>query len=116
MNPILKIAVSALLIWGISEISRRNTSIAALLASLPLISLLAMIWMYHDSHDVGRIAAFSWSVIWYVIPSLVLFALLPVLLTRWHFPFYAALLAASAATVVVFFVMKAGLRLVGITF
>lgn len=116
MNPILKIAVSALLIWGISEISRRNTSIAALLASLPLISLLAMIWMYHDSHDVGRIAAFSWSVVWYVIPSLVLFALLPVLLTRWHFPFYAALLTASAATVAVFFVMKAGLRLVGITF
>jgi hypothetical protein len=116
MNPLLKILLSALLIWGISEISRRNTSIAALLASLPLISLLAMIWMYHDTHDVTRIADFSWSVVWYVLPSLVLFALLPSLLTRWHVPFYGALLIASAATIVTFFIMKALLKLVGVTF
>jgi hypothetical protein len=116
MNPLLKIALSALLIWGISEISRRNTSLAALLASLPLISLLAMIWMYHDTHDVARIAAFSWSVIWYVVPSLILFALLPPLLTRWNVPFYAALFLASAATVAGFFIMKAILKQFGITF
>jgi hypothetical protein len=116
MNPIFKIALSALLIWGISELGRRNSSAAALLASLPLVSLLAMIWMYHDSHDVVRIADFSWSVIWYVVPSLILFALLPPLLTRWHVPFYAALLAASAATIAGFFLMKAVLKLLGITF
>ena len=114
MNPIFKIIISALLIWGISEISRRNTSIAALLASLPLVSLLAMIWTYHDTHDVARIADFSWSVIWYVLPSLVLFALLPPLLTRWHVPFYGALLIASVATIATFFIMKAALKLLGI--
>jgi len=116
MNPFLKIIISALLILGISEISRRNTSVAALLASLPLISLLAMIWMYHDTHDVTRIAAFSWSVIWYVIPSLILFALLPLLLTRWHVPFYGALFLARAVTVAGFFVMKAILKAMGVTF
>jgi hypothetical protein len=116
MNPILKIILSALIIWGISELSRRNTSLAALLASLPLISLLAMIWMYHDTHDVARIASFSWSVIWYVIPSLILFALLPPLLTRWHLPFYVALVIASAATIAGFFLMKAILKVFGITF
>jgi hypothetical protein len=116
MNPLLKILISALLIWSISEISRRNTSIAALLASLPLISLLAMIWIYHDTHDVARIADFSWSVIWYVLPSLVLFALLPPLLTRWQIPFYPALLIASAATIAVFFIMKAILKSLGFTF
>jgi len=116
MNPFLKIALSALLIWGISEISRRNTSVAALLASLPLISLLAMIWMYHDTHDVARIAAFSWSVIWYVVPSLILFALLPPLLTRWNVPFYPALILASAVTIAGFFIMKAVLKQFGITF
>jgi len=114
MNPIFKIIISALLIWGISEISRRNTSIAALLASLPLVSLLAMIWMYHDTHDVARIADFSWSVVWYVLPSLVLFALLPPLLTRWQISFYPALLIASTATIVTFFIMKALLKLIGI--
>jgi hypothetical protein len=116
MSPFFKIILSALLIWGISEISRRNTSIAALLASLPLISLLAMIWMYHDTHDVTRIAAFSWSVIWYVLPSLILFALLPPLLTRWHVPFYGALFLASAATIAAFFMMKALLKVIGVTF
>jgi hypothetical protein len=116
MNPLLKIALSALLIWGISEISRRNTSAAALLASLPLISLLSMIWMYHDTRDVAGIAAFSWSVIWYVLPSLILFALLPPLLLRWHLPFYVALFLASATTIAGFFLMKAGLKLCGITF
>ncbi|HEV3270621.1 MAG TPA: DUF3147 family protein [Candidatus Methylacidiphilales bacterium] len=116
MNPFLKIILSALLIWSISEISRRNTSVAALLASLPLISLLSMIWMYHDTHDVARIASFSWSVIWYVLPSLILFALLPPLLTRWQFPFYAALFLASAATIAAFFVIKALLKLIGVTF
>ncbi len=116
MNPFLKLAISALLMWGISEISRCNTSLAALLASLPLISLLAMIWMYHDTHDAARVAAFSWSVIWYVVPSLILFALLPPLLTRWNVPFYAALLLASTATIAGFFMMKAILKQFGITF
>jgi len=116
MNPFLKIALSALLIWAISEIGRRSTSSAALLASLPFISILSMIWMYHDSHDVARIALFSWSVIWYVVPSLILFALLPPLLTRWNVPFYAALFLASAATVAGFFMMKAVLKQFGITF
>ena len=116
MNPFFKIALSALLIWGIAEISRRNTSAAALLASLPLISVLAMIWMYHDTHDVARIAAFSWSVIWYVLTSLILFALLPPLLTRWNVPFYAALFLAGAATVAGFFIIKFILKQFGITF
>ena len=114
--PLFKIALSAVLIWAISEISRRNSSIAALMASLPVISLLSMIWMYHDTHDVGRIAAFSWSVIWYVLSSLVLFALLPPLLTRWHVPFYGALILSCLATVATFFAMKALLKMVGVSF
>jgi hypothetical protein len=116
VNPFFKIILSALLVWGISELGRRNSSLAALLASLPLISLLAMIWIYYDTRDVARIAAFSWSVIWYVIPSLLLFALLPPLLTRWHFPFWSALLLASAATIAAFFALKALLKTIGITF
>jgi len=113
MSLLIKVIISALLIGGISEIARRNSSIAALLAALPLISLLSMIWIYHDTHDVGRIAEFSWSIFWYVLPSLILFVLLPVLLTRGHWPFYPALFAASAATVVGFFILKAILKRFG---
>jgi hypothetical protein len=111
---IIKVIISALLVAGISEISRRNTSIAALLAALPFISLLAMLWMYHDTRDVNQIAEFSWSVFWYVLPSLILFVMLPILLTRTHWPFYPALLASSAATVVGFFILKAVLKRFGV--
>jgi len=114
MNFWIKVIISALLIGGISEISRRNSSIAALLAALPLISLLSMLWMYHDNQGVGQIAQFSWSVFWYVLPSLILFVMLPLLLTRAHWPFYPALLAASAATVVGFFILKVILKRFGV--
>jgi hypothetical protein len=115
MNPILKIAISALIIGAIAEIGRRNSNFAALLAALPLVSLLGMIWIYQETHDVARIAAFSWSVFWYVVPSLILFVLLPILLTRFQVSFYLALLVSSVATIGGFFVMKAVLRVLGIT-
>jgi hypothetical protein len=114
VNLLIKIVISALLIGGISEIARRNSTIAALLASLPLISLLSMIWLYHDTHDLERISQFSWSIFWYVLPSLILFILLPPLLTRWHVPFYCALFIASSATVLGFFVLKAILKRFGV--
>jgi hypothetical protein len=114
VNPLIKIIISALLIGGISEIARRNSTIAALLASLPLISLLSMIWLYHDTHDIERISQFSWSVFWYVLPSLILFILLPPLLTRWHVPFYGALAIAGSATILVFFILKAVLKRFGV--
>lgn len=106
MNPLLKILISAVLIGIISEISKRNTSFAALIASLPLVSLLAMIWMYQDTRDVEKIAQFSTSVIWYVLPSLILFILLPVCLRTWHLPFYPSLILSSVATIAGFFVLK----------
>jgi len=114
MNPLVKIVISALLIGAISEIARCNSNIAALLASLPLISLLAMIWIYHDTHDIERISQFSWSVFWYVLPSLILFIVLPVLLTRWHVPFYFALFIASGVTVLAFFILKTVLKRFGV--
>ncbi len=115
MNLFLKILISAALIGIISEVSRRYSTVAALLAALPLISLLSMMWMYHDTHDIEKISAFSMSVFWYVLPSLVLFVLLPVLLRWAQLPFYTALAIASAATVVCFFIMKFILARFGIS-
>lgn len=106
MNLFIKILISAVLVGGISEIAKRNSSAAALLASLPLISILSMIWIYHDTHDINRLSDFSISIIWYVLPSLILFALLPVLLRWLQLPFYAALIIASVATIIGFFILK----------
>src|SRR5215217_2729645 len=92
---IIKYAVSAAIIAAVSEISKRTTLLVALLASLPLTSLLAFIWLYSDTHDNGRVAALSNNIFWLVLPSLVLFIVLPPLLRR--FSFYPALGLAVAA-------------------
>jgi uncharacterized membrane protein (GlpM family) len=107
MGLLIKAVISGALVALIAEISRRNSAIAALLAALPIVSLLAILWMYHDTHDVNQIADFSWGVFWYVLPSLLFFVLLPVLLRSAHLPFYLALLVSAAATIAAFFVMKA---------
>jgi uncharacterized membrane protein (GlpM family) len=114
MNLLVKAVISGVLVALILEISRRNVTIAALLGALPIVSVLAILWMYHDTHDVNQIAGYSMGVFWYVLPSLIFFVLLPVLLRSAHLPFYLAVLISVAATVVAFFVMKAILARFGI--
>ena len=94
---VLKIAITALVVVAVAEIAKRSTVWAAALASLPLTSLLAFIWLYLDSRNVERVAAMSQSIFWLVIPSLLLFVLFPVLL-RAGWGFWLSLASASIAT------------------
>lgn len=112
--PILKAVLSGILIALISEIAKRNPGFGALIASLPLISVMAMIWMWRDTGDAERIAAHSAATFWYVLPSLPMFLVLPLLL-RLSVPFYAAMGMACAMTVVLYFLMVWTLRHFGIT-
>jgi hypothetical protein len=93
----VKTLLSALIIVAIAEIAKRNTIAGALLASLPLTSLLAFIWLYWETHDTARIASLSIDIFWLVIPSLALFLALP-LFIRLGFSFWLSLLAAIALT------------------
>ena len=68
-----------------------------MLASLPLVSILAMVWMYVDTGQTAAITEFSRDVVWLVLPSLILFVCLPALLVR-GLAFWPALLASCAAT------------------
>lgn len=77
---LVKIAITTILIVVISEIAKRSSFVGAILASVPLISVLAMIWLYIDTKDVSKVSALSTSVFWLVIPSLALFITLPILL------------------------------------
>lgn len=93
----VKVLVSALVIVAVAEIAKRSTAWAAALASLPLTSLLAFVWMHADGAGPQRIAQLSTDILWMVLPSLVLFVLLPVLL-RSGMNFWLSLLLACAAT------------------
>jgi uncharacterized membrane protein YkvI len=79
---ILKFAISAAVLVAVSEISKRSSFIGGLIAALPLTSLLAMMWLWRDTHDNGKIAALSTSIFWFALPSLVLFITFPLLVKR----------------------------------
>ena len=94
---ILKAAISGILIALASEVARRNASLGALIASLPLVSVLGMAWLWHDTHDPTRLANHASATLWYIAPSIPMFVLIPVLL-RHGTPFWPALTAGCALT------------------
>ncbi len=94
----IKVAISAALIVLISEAGKRHTFLGALLASIPLVSVLAMVWLYHDTKDAARVSALSTGVFWLVLPSLALFLVLPLLL-RQGLHFYLSLAISIAVTI-----------------
>ncbi len=97
----LKIGLSALILVAVAEVAKRSTFWAAALASLPLTSLLAFVWLYLDAGDTQKVAALASGIFWLVLPSLLLFVLLPILL-RSGWGFWASLAVSSAATALVY--------------
>ena len=77
---IIKAALSGVIVAAVSEIARRYPGYGGLVASLPLTSLLAMIWLYRESSDAERVAELSVSTIWFIVPSIPLFIALPLLI------------------------------------
>jgi len=94
----IKAAISGVLIAAASEVARKHAGMGALIASLPLVSILGMIWLWRDTGDSERLAEHAAATLWYVIPSLPMFVLMPVLL-RAGIGFWPALLAGCLLTI-----------------
>ena len=77
---LVKLVISAAIIVAVSEIAKHSAGLGALIKSLPLISILAMIWLYVDTHDTGKISDLSVATFWLVLPTLPMFLVLPALL------------------------------------
>ena len=103
------LGVALILIVAISEIAKRSSLIGAILASIPLVSVLAMIWLYIDTKDVNKISALASSVFWLVLPSLMLFLVLPPLLKH-GVNFYLSLSISVAVTVICYLIMVSALN------
>lgn len=110
----IKVLLTAVLVVAISEVAKRSTLLGGIVASLPLTSLLAFIWLYGETGDTGKIANLSVSIFWYVLPSLVLFIALPMLLGR-GIDFWLSLLIASALTFAAYLLMTVILARFGVT-
>lgn len=112
---IIKAALSGLIIATIAEVARRSPGFAALIASLPLVSVLGMIWMWKGGLTADRIAAHAEGTFWYVLPSLPMFLAMPWLI-RSGFGFWTSLLAGCLLTILLYALMiwiapKLGLKL-----
>ena len=101
---LLKAVVSAAVIVVATETVKRNAAMGALVASLPLVSVLGMIWLWRDTRGVHRLADHAEATFWYVLPSLPMFLPVPALLRR-GVPFWPALIAGCALTVGLCFMM-----------
>ena len=111
----LKAAISGVLIATASTLARRYPGFGALIASLPLVSVMGMIWLWHDRPDAENMAVHAGATFWYVLPSLPMFLLMPVLL-RAGVSFWLALACGCMLTVALYLLMmhvgpRLGLRL-----
>jgi hypothetical protein len=109
----IKVAITAALVVAIAEVAKRSSLMGAVLASVPVTSVLAMIWLYADTGNTEKVAELATGIFWLVIPSLVLFITLPLLL-RAGISFTPSLVGACALTVASYFLMLGTLKLFGI--
>ena len=101
---IIKIAVTVVLVVLISEVAKRSSLIGAILASVPLVSVLGIMWLYIDTKDVNKINDLATSIFWLVLPSLALFITLPVLLKR-EMNFYFSMGISIVVTILCYYTM-----------
>ncbi len=111
---ITKLVITTLLIVLISEIAKRNSLMGAMLAAIPLVSILAMIWMYIDTNDSSSAVEFSNSIVWLIVPSMTLFISFPILIKK-GFSFYPSMTVSIMMTIfayysVIFLLGKLGIK------
>ena len=92
---------SGAVIVAASEIAKKSAVFGALVISLPLASIMSLTWLYNDTKDTAHVADFAESILWLVIPAMLLFIILPYLLRRgWGFE--AAMAAGIVATIIAY--------------
>lgn len=100
----IKVLITAVVVVAIAELGKRSSLWGAVIASLPLTSLLAFVWLYRDTGNTAAIAALSQGIFWLVLASLPLFLMLPALL-KYGLTFWPALGASSLVTVGLYFIL-----------
>ncbi|HEX2448044.1 MAG TPA: DUF3147 family protein [Methyloceanibacter sp.] len=110
----IKALLSGIIIAAVSEIAKRSPAIGAIILSLPLISILAFIWLWRDTSDTERIASLAQSTFWFVLPTLPMFLVLPALL-RGGMGFWSALGVSCLMTMLLYGAMVWALGRFGIT-
>jgi hypothetical protein len=110
---IVKALLSGLIIAIVSEIAKRNNAAASIIHSLPLMSLLAFIWLYAETKDAALIGRHAWGTFWFVLPTLPMFLIMPWLINKLG-SFWPALLAGILLTIALYFITLRLLKVAGV--
>jgi F0F1-type ATP synthase assembly protein I len=110
---LVKLLISAAIIVIVSEVSKYNAAIGGLIKSLPLISIIALVWLYADTHDTAKVAELSISTFWFVLPTLPMFLIFPALLGK-GLGFYISLAISIAAMLIFYGLTWAVLKWAGV--
>ena len=97
---ITKYLITAAIVIAVSEIAKRSDRLGGFVAALPLVTFLALVWLYVDKQPQEKIANHAWYTFWYVLPTLPMFLAFPVLLPR--IGFWLTMLASIGLTIAFF--------------
>jgi F0F1-type ATP synthase assembly protein I len=108
----VKIIITALIIVVVSEISKKLPLLGSLIASLPLVSVLGMIWIFQETKDTQKLITHAEGTFWYVLPSLPMFLLMPWMMKK-GVSFYWSMTAGILLTIVLYLIMTKLLTRIG---
>ena len=109
---ITKYAITAAVVVLVSEAAKRSDKLGGFIAALPLVTVLALVWLHVESQPQEKLANHAWYTFWYVLPTLPMFLVFPALLPRWGF--WPTLLACILLTVACFALFAVALKRFGI--
>lgn len=109
---LVKYLVTATVVVLVSEIAKRFDRLGALISSLPLVTLLILIWLYVEKQPLEKVSNHAWYTFWYVLPTLPMFFLFPFILPR--LGFWLTLAASVMVTVVSFLLVALAVRRIGV--
>ena len=110
---VTKYLITAAVVVLVSEFAKRSDKLGGLIAALPMVTVLTLIWLHVERQPASKIANHAWYTFWYVVPTLPMFVAFPALLAR--FGFWAALGVSVVLTIVCFVVFAAFVKRFGIT-
>jgi hypothetical protein len=109
---VTKYLITAAVVVAVSELAKRSDKLGAFVAALPLVTVLALVWLYVERQPQEKLANHAWYTFWYVLPTLPMFLAFPAMLGRWGF--WPALGASAVLTIVCFALTALLLRRFGI--
>ena len=95
---VLKVLITAILVLLISEIAKKSTFLAGIVASIPITSFLTFIWIYYETNDLEKISDLSISILYMILPSLIFLIILPLVIKITN-SFTISLILASLTTI-----------------